>query len=530
MNALRSIRCILSTVLVLTLLGSSVVVDVAAAQNEPVIGPSGTADASIMMPDYKGPVTALAETFGIEGGVDIPLPCSICHSLRGTNEPAIAVNPLNSANIAVASLFELRVSTNNGMNFSDPIAAVVPATHRLAGDPSLAFDSQGRLFWTYLGSRTDTRQLDIFISQVDPSTGAILDKYPVNVTVEAGFPASVAGNNNDKEWLTADRFSGSRFQDRLYVVWTRFTATGTVVHTTFSTDQGLTWSSALTLSAGEEGFVWPSHNAVAPNGDVYVAYHSQPRFVNRNPNGTSGQVFVLRSTDGGATYPQKTIAYTAGNADITFNVQTVPEVRALNGSISWTQGSAQPWVLPDPVNPNNVYVVAADDPTNTDHGDAFDNMDVFIVRSTDRGRTWGTPVQVNEGPVGTTQFFPTAAIDDKSQCLTITWYDTRAESTNAAGNFLLDVFLRSSSDGGLTFSPEVQLNDVPFDPDLGAPCRFGPQPPCQDDSSPLQTLRIGEYNGVAVANGIAHAVWTGNTATGQQILFDSALACSGGSH
>jgi hypothetical protein len=258
---------------------------------------------------------------------------------------------------------------------------------------------------------------------------------------------------------------------------------------------------------------------------VYVAYHSQPTFVNRNPAGTSGQVFVLRSTNGGVSYPQKTIAYSAGNADITFNVQTVPAGRALNGNISWTQGSAQPWVLPDPSNPNNVYVVAADDPTNANQGNGFDDMNVYIVRSTDQGVTWGTSVQVDAGPVGTTQFFPTAAIDDKAQCLVVTWYDTRAGQTNAAGHFLLDVFARASRDGGLTFGPEVQLNDVPFDPDLGARCRFGPQPPCQDDSSPLQTLRIGEYIGVAVADGTAHAVWTGNTATAQQILFDSTTVC-----
>jgi hypothetical protein len=390
---------------------------------------------------------------------------------------------------------------------------------------SLAFDSQGQLFWTYLGGRNDNNLPDIFVVQVNPTTGAILPGYPVNVTDAAGFPAS-AGNSNDKQWIAADHSHRSPFRDQLYIVWTRFAATGTVVHTTFSTDQGLTWSPALTLSAAAgEGFVWPSHNAVAPNGDVYVAYHSQPRFTGRNPDGTSGQVFVLRSTDGGATYPQKTLAYTPGNADITFNVQTVPEGRVVNGSISWTQGSAQPWVLPDPVIPNNVYVVAADDPTNTNQGDGFDDMDVFLVRSTDHGQTWGAPVKVNDGPVGTTQFFPTAAIDAKSRCLTIAWYDTRAGSTNAAGHFLLDVFLRSSRNGGLTFGPEVQLNDVPFDPDLGARCRFGPQPPCAADSSPLQTLRIGEYNGVAVANGLAHVVWTGNTATSQQILFDSARAC-----
>jgi len=396
-------------------------------------------------------------------------------------------------------------------------------THNVGGDPSLAFDTHGRLFWTYLGSRIDTnpnpllRRLDIFISQVDPTTGAILPGYPVNVTAGAGFPASVAANSNDKEWLAADRFRGSPFADQLYVVWTRFDGLGgTFVHTTFSADQGQNWSPALTVSAPDEGFVWPSHNAVAPNGDVYVAYHSQPGFTGNNPNGTSGQVFVLRSTDGGVMYPQKTTAYTAGNADITFNVQTAPATRTLNQSVSWTQGSAQPWVLPDPIRPLHVYVVAADDPTNMNHGAGFDDMNVFIVRSTDQGLMWNPPVQINRGPVATTQFFPTAAIADKSGCLTVTWYDTRAGMTNAANNFLLDVFLRSSTDGGVTFGPEVRINDVLFDPDLGAPQRFAGPPP---------TLRIGEYIGVAAVNGIAHAVWTGNTATGQQILFDSAIAC-----
>src|SRR5262245_27032534 len=72
-------------------------------------------------------------------------------NLGGTNEQTVVVNPLDATNIAVASLFALRVSTNNGATFSAPTAAVFPATHVRCGDPSLAFDSQGRLFWIYLG-------------------------------------------------------------------------------------------------------------------------------------------------------------------------------------------------------------------------------------------------------------------------------------------------------------------------------------------------------------------------------------------
>ena len=353
---------------------------------------------------------------------------------------------------------------------------------------------------------------------MNPATGAVLAGYPVNVTASPGvnLPAS-ASNCHDKEWLAADRFAGSPFQDQLYVAWTQFTGSNcgfpTVVLAASSSDQGLTWSAASTLSTGAEGFVWPTHAAVAPNGDAYVSYHSHPGIL---PDGTSGQVFVLRSTDGGLSYPQKTLAYTPGNADITFNIQTLP--RELNQNQSWTQGSGQAWVVPDPSNSNVISVVASDDPTNTAHGGANDDLAVYIVRSIDSGLNWGAPLQVDSGPANSHQFFPTAAIDPTSQCLTVEWYDSRGGAANGTGNFLLDVFVRSSSNGGLTFGPEVKINDVAFDPDLGATDRF----------PTTGTLRIGEYIGVAVSNQLAHGVWTGNTATGQQIMYDNATACTPG--
>jgi len=514
MNSYRATERLLLMVLAIGLLASGVTT--VSAQRRPAQprgAPSAATRKGSVAPADKEPVTAPEGTHGVQGGVDV--------QLGGTNEPAITVNPLNGNNIVMTSLFSLRVSTNNGGAFSATTFAAVPATHNLCGDSSVAFDSQGRLFWTYLGCLAGTNRADIFIAQVNPATGAILAGYPVNVTASPGVNLPTAsGFSHDKQWLAADHVPGSAspFPDRLYIVWTQFPgggAVGTTMLTTFSSDQGQNWSAPVALSAAGEGFVWPSHNAVAANGDVYVAYHSQPGFAGQNPNGTSGQVFVLRSTDGGVTFPQKTTAYTAGNADITFNVQTAPATRTLNGSVSWTQGSAQPWVLPDPINQNNVYVVAADDPTNANNGAGFDDMDIFIARSTDQGLTWGAPTRVDAGPAGTTQFFPTAGIDNRSQCLSVTWYDTRAGMTNAAGNFLLDVFVRTSCDGGVTFGPELQLNDVRFNPDLGASQRFSGPPP---------TLRIGEYIGVAIVNGIVtHAVWTGNTSTGQQIIYDNAV-------
>jgi hypothetical protein len=457
----------------------------------------------------------------ISGGeVDVPL--------GPTNESSIAVNPLDPNNIAVTFNgvssrnsdygAQIRVSTNGGTTFSAPTSSPLPIRYHPVADSVVAFDSQGRLYWTYLGRRTRNpgfNKSDIFVSQVNPTTGAVLPGYPVNVTDGAGFPAT-EGNKNHKQWIAADHFIGSPFQDRIYMVWSVQQppceqGCGSVL-TSFSADQGMTWSSALTIFTTLEGFPF-THNAVSANGDVYVAYNDRPR----ESSGESGQVMVHRSTDGGVSFPQKSMAYAPGAADVTSNRQNRP--RRLYKNASLIGGSRQPWVLPDPINTNNVYVVSADDPTNLDHGVGFDNLAVYIVRSLNQGLSWSAPVQIDAGPGTSHQIHPTAAIDDLTGCVAVTWYDSRAERTNADGNFLLDVVLTSSGDGGLTFGPEFSINDVPFDPDLGAPVGNPGPPP---------SFFIGEYNGVAVDDRVARMSWTANnTGRAQQILFDRAAICDG---
>jgi hypothetical protein len=457
-------------------------------------------------------IPALAAAQTPAGGVDV--------FTGGWTESTIAVNPLDPNNIAVASNDgrngqSLRVSTDGGATFSTPTVPSVSG-YTIFRDPSIAFDSQGRLFWISAGmkSRNPGRNnLDIFIWRVNPATGVILTGYPVNVTAAAGFPAS-EGHFNDKPWIAVDRFEGSSFQDRIYVVWADLTPYygvpdhGAVV-TAFSSDQGITWSTGLTLFTDIDGFP-SSHIAVAADSGVYVAYNDDTWL---GVDATNGRVVVHRSTDGGVSYPQMSVAYAPGAADVTQNIQS--RSRRLYRNVSYTSGSSQPWVLPDPVNTNNVYVVAADDPTNLNHGAGFDDMAVFIVRSLDHGLTWSAPAQIDSDPGTSHQIHPTASIDDVMGCIAVTWYDSRAGLTNTDGNFLLDLFLRSSSDGGLTFGPEVVINDVPFDPDLGA----RPIP------APRQSRWIGEYNGVAVDNRIAHATWTGNPTPRQGILFDRAAIC-----
>lgn len=436
------------------------------------------------------------------------------------------------------------------------VAGTASCRSLLGGDPSMAFDSQGRLSLSYLCTLPDAGR-DVCITTFEPD-GALQFSpmagvnWPVRATVSAGF----GGQNADKQWLAADSFSGSPFQDRIYMVWSDLAgANNWEIRATFSSDQGQNWSAALPLSplSGTDGRVWPSHNTVAPNGDVYAAYHSQTGFIAgtslRVPNGSTGKVVVVRSTTGGSLYSTcsltpalpctgdavcalvmagstctgRSLAYDPGEADTTWNVQHFqfcddattactsnancggigtgtcnPPVRVIPGAIHWQQGNVQPWVLADPDTAGRIYVVAAD-------ATAGDPSSVFIVRSDDSGVTWTNPSQVDGGPAGTFQLMPNAAIDPVTGAIAVTYYSNSAGNMNAGQNFRLDLLATYSTDNGSTWSAEEDFNDGLFDPDAATTCRFcgatGPtntactNATCMSGGPP--TTRIGEYNGVA---------------------------------
>ncbi len=419
-------------------------------------------------------------------------------SLEGTNEPCLAVDPNNPLHVAVASAGQINVSTDGGLTFGPPVYAKAPPGWGICGDSSLGYDSRGRLFWTYLSCHN---ALLVTIAQCDPTTGAILPGYPVSVGGALGYGENAA---NDKEWLGIDIYPGSPFRDRLYIVWTDVLLTSRV-SCAYSADQGHTWTGQNVLSTSAEGFSWPPHVTTAPNGDVYVSYHA-PR-----STGIAGRVFLCRSTNGGVTFPQKTQPYPAGQADVTFNVQSM-SATTIPKTDFWLQGNAQAYVMADPNVAGRIYVVAADDPDNNlSFGDA---SNIYLATSNDYGVTFGSPVRIDDGPGTTFAVMPTAAIDPHTGAMLVHWYDNRLGALNPRNNYMLDVFARGSSDGGVTWSVSRQINDKPFDPDLNAPCRF-------DCFSGPPTRRIGEYNGAGIAGETGFAAWCGNAPDGfQETVFD----------
>ncbi|MEZ5065044.1 MAG: FlgD immunoglobulin-like domain containing protein [bacterium] len=444
--------------------------------------------------------------------------------LDGYNESVVAINPTNPSNVAYASLFELRTSTDGGVTFAPAVLAPLPETYFRAGDPGLAFDSSGRLFWIYFALPEAGVGIEALLVECDPATGAVI-AGPHNFVADSGM----ANLRADKAWMAIDANVGSPFQDRIYIGWTDFTLwvgnhPRTLNYLTYSTDHGATWSPAEVIGGSTEVFRWPVHLAVATNGDLYYASHIQVDFLGAAggvPDGTSGRINVRRSTDGGVTFPQGGNAFENGFADHTFNNQSASGNGAIPGAIFTLQGSVQPWVLPDPNDPAIVCVVAADDPD--DDPNSGDAANVYLTRSTDFGVTWAPRVRVDSGPGTTFQVMPSAAIDPITGYIVVTWYDNRALVTNADGNYLLDTYAAVSVDGGLTFSADFRINDAPFDPDAGAPCYAG----CAElfyrvwavSSSDVHVITYTSDNGVDT---IHH--WDGSAWTAYQPAFPSYVA------
>ena len=392
---------------------------------------------------------------GVSAGPDV------APGQTGFEPTTAAVNPQNPSQVAVMRGCLLLISNDFGRTFPVIRNTTLAACN---GDPSIAYDAQGRLFVSHLANVGG--ELTVFAGQVaDTTTAGTLTYTPIQVSTTDGM-------GDDKQWLAADANPASPFSDNLYLVWQRAPTIpcnfpNCAVLYSRSVDQGANWSAPQVISANGEGFVWPPHVAVGPNGDVYAAYPTD-----RCGAANAGTTQLLRDGNGGAnfaagTVPQKATAFAAGEATITCNVQD-GSGDEIPGHDSWQQGAAQPWILPDPVRAGNVYVVGNDDPDNA-HGTG-DDGDVVIARSTNFGVDF-TVDRVDSGPLQSFAIMPTAAIDQDGN-IAVHWYDNRRGLTNRAPTPTTGTrtscstsTARRAATAGRTFANDFRISDAAFDPD-----------------------------------------------------------------
>ena len=108
---------------------------------------------------------------------------------------------------------------------------------------------------------------------------------------------------------------------------------------------------------------------------------------------------------------------------------------------------------------NNIYMLASVQPFSGG------GTDVMFARSTDGGQSFSAPQRINDDPVNPNKWhwFGTLAVAPNGRIDSV-WFDSR----NAANNTDSQLFYSYSTDGGVTWSPNVGASDA-FTPFEGYP-------------------------------------------------------------
>jgi hypothetical protein len=354
----------------------------------------------------------------LDGGTIMPPAVRVNQDTAGApqNETAIAVDPNNpnrvvaGANDYVSRTWPCMIDNTpcsalgdaySGTYFSNDgghtwgnvgtspqhLGTIIPGVTRLAGgmydaggDPSLAFDSQGNVYFAGLGfDRTAPPNTVAVNKGTFDGSGQLTWGPPTFIN-----PTTAPSTLNDKEWIAADWHVSSPYRDRVYVSWTRYIFNArygfyvqSPIFFAYSTDGGQTFSTPQNIS-GNVLYDQGSRPIVAYDGTVYVIFEGATRLA------TLDNTYIVKSTDGGETFgkPVKIaeVQDVTSLADTVFRNDSFPAGDAApNGDlyVAWTS------LLQD----SNGSLCR----TRTNNGC---HAVTVYSKSLDGGANWSTPVPV----------------------------------------------------------------------------------------------------------------------------------------
>lgn len=242
--------------------------------------------------------------------------------------------------------------------------------------------------------------------------------------------------------------------DSLYVLWPDWTDwEDTKVNLMKSDDRGQSWAGPWVIF---EGMAYDNMDILVDEAGVHVLlveFHED--------QGEEKHLFYTCSTDGGQTFstPIRIGQRTNMEAIKLFTSPGVIYIQAQNWETEW---------------PDNYFYVSTDGGTTWEeklilpgsqvHHPAFafsggvlhmafsghlQQPNIMYSRSDDAGDTWSTPVAVSSG-AGSHSQLAQIALDDHA--IHVAWEDDRSDHFN--------VLYSRSTDGGSTWSDDVQLNDT----------------------------------------------------------------------
>ena len=349
------------------------------------------------------------------------------------NEPSIAVDPTDGNKMMIAwrqfnsinSDFRQAgwgYTTDAGVTWTFP---GVLQNNIFRSDPVTKSDETGNFFYLSLQS---TQAESFFCDDLWRSTNGgqtFMEQSP-----------DEAGHGGDKEWFTIDTNVGGMGHGFVYQFWTGFFACD-FGEFNRSTDSGATWMSPINIpNSPDTGAM-----GVDTNGNLFLAGGGSPFWCVRSSNAQNGSQTP--------TFDQTTQVNMGGDL-IQGGVNGIGLCGQTFVAVDRSGGSTN----------NNIYMVASVLPTGASNG-----TDVMFARSTNGGQTFSAPQRINDDPInhnkwhifGTPSVAPNGRID-------VVWLDSR----NAANNIDMQLFYSYSTDGGVTWAPNIAVSDS-FNPQAGYP-------------------------------------------------------------
>ena len=345
------------------------------------------------------------------------------------NEPSITVHPTDGTKMSIGwrqfnsvqSNFRQAgwgYTTNAGASWTFP---GVLENNVFRSDPVLGADSTGNFFYLSL--------LETLLDSMWRSTNSGMSW--TNIAPAKG---------GDKEWFTIDRTNsiGQGFQ---YQFWSSSGNPFGSRQFTRSTDGGFTWLNPVNIPNSP---AWGTLD-VDTTGNLFIG----------GVNLSTGQIWCIRSSnakDGSVTptFDQSTKVNLGGN--IVIGLPINPDGLAGQVFLAVDRSGT--------TTNNNIYMLASVLPNGASNG-----TDVMFVRSTDGGHTFSAPLRVNDDPVNHNKFhwFGSIGVASNGRIDSV-WLDSR----NATNSTDSQLFYSYSTDGGVTWAPNIAVSDS-FNPFLGYP-------------------------------------------------------------
>lgn len=391
------------------------------------------------------------------------------------SRPSVAVDPNVPTRMAVASTdyaaraVRVNTSEDGGRTWRSTVLSrsVLNQTFYTGEDPSVAYDSLGRLSVVYV------------LSNVDNSTNAVVISES-NDGLSFSPPSAIAFHAASERIIDSRPAISIRSGVGRYVAWDSFsTATNRYSIKVAQSAEGGLFGAATTVISNAQ----VSSPALALGRNVVYLGWDEWGFNSVAPYKTGGRLMIAASASGGALAfgTPREIARTG----IGFGLR-IPAMPELG------------------VGPNLSLAVdpKADERVNVVFADKGKGIDIRFANSTDYGNTWQTAT-VNDDAGLADQFSPAIAVDSDSN-VNISFYDTRLSNTFQSA----DVFLaRPTSGNGFT---NQRLTTVASNDSRTNPLRNS-------------TSNLGDRTSIATMPGGGVIAWT-DTRLGSEDIFLSVVA------